>query len=941
MKKMFVHLWWLLALCMLMALLPTRAALLIPVRTDVAGFPGWTDDNVAGTTYLQLLVAGASTTTPTMDFSAYTQLQLDFKARSYGGTNSIENSITIAYTSDNGANWVTLGTRTPASATMTAMESFDLSSIRSSQVKLRFSVAGTINSIGAGIDDISVTGFVGLPYTLTLSKEGSGYATGVFPYTAYSGASVNLPILAGEGDWKFEGWDANPAVQAKPAYAGGAAYITTEANVTLYAIYSRTDRSAENWTKITATEHIIPGVYVITNGDFFLPNALVVNGPEQRTLLAANVFAHSGKLQGRITDEMRWNLSGVSTATTIQSTANSAYLFNNDLSDGVNVGATAANWAFEAYESGFAMKDATYNRYCAVYTAGTDWRSYTTRNFSSYKTNAGILDLYRLTGSSTTTYSTMTNTTSWTGAVSSSWNASSNWSNGIPSADKLAIITDLSTFPEISSSGSAASVVVRPAARLSILNGGSLTVSGNFTLQSSIAGTATLINQGVLTVSGNSTVEQVLTTRSSITAKNHWWYISTPVSGATSGLILQHESGNKMGFYHEPTADYPQLTATGALLEAGRGYLAEINIPGIYKFTGTLNNGSISPLSLTRSATAGSSRGFNLIGNPYPSFIDWNALTAYGTSLQRTDIRPTIWLRTRSAAGTMVFDTFDGEIGTSLGVRGSATQFIAPLQAFWVKVATDNTSPVIHFTPSICNHRTASTGAPQLRAQQDANEAVVTRQMLKLELRSGEHRDETIICTKQDALDGYDFYDSDKMSSGNAEIFTLVEGRELVINRMQGLYNGVIIPLGFRPVTEGAFSIRVAEMTNIDSLSIYLTDHQLGTEVSLQGTESYNFNSDEQPVNNRFSIVLRSNGVFTETDAPERGRMQVLTGPDNTITVITHQAYGEVNLHDLAGKLIVSQPLTSCCTRIETPLEPGVYIVTVNNQHQKISISKP
>ncbi|MBP7463870.1 MAG: hypothetical protein KA793_05985, partial [Bacteroidales bacterium] len=129
-----------------------------PVRTDVSGFSDWTDTNVAGTTYLQLLVSGANTVSPAMDFNNYTGETLNFKARTYGGVDATENTITVSISTDNGSNWTVLGTRTPANKTLTAMAAFDLSAYSGSQVKIKFSVAGTNNGIGAGIDDITITG---------------------------------------------------------------------------------------------------------------------------------------------------------------------------------------------------------------------------------------------------------------------------------------------------------------------------------------------------------------------------------------------------------------------------------------------------------------------------------------------------------------------------------------------------------------------------------------------------------------------------------------------------------------------------------------------------------------------------------------------------------------------------------------------------------------
>ncbi|MDD4309967.1 MAG: endonuclease, partial [Candidatus Cloacimonetes bacterium] len=177
-----------------------------PIRTDVTGFSTWTDTSVAGTTYLQLLVADANTVSPAMDFNSYTSETLNFKARSYGGTNTTENTITVSVSIDNGSTWSVLGTRLPASSTLTAMTAFDLSSYAGTQVKVKFSVAGTSNTIGAGIDDISITGIAGggsatisvSPTTLT----GFNYVTGNGPSTSQtftvSGSNLtsNISIAA-------------------------------------------------------------------------------------------------------------------------------------------------------------------------------------------------------------------------------------------------------------------------------------------------------------------------------------------------------------------------------------------------------------------------------------------------------------------------------------------------------------------------------------------------------------------------------------------------------------------------------------------------------------------------------------------------------------------------------------------------------------------------
>ncbi len=131
---------------------------IIPVRTQVSNFGDWTDSNIEGTGYLQLLRSNSFTITPAMNFDNYTNETLTFTARTFGGTDAAENTVTVSISTDNGVNWTAIGTRTPTNNNLNNMSAFDLSEYNGTQVKVRFSVAGTRDNVGIGIDDITFTG---------------------------------------------------------------------------------------------------------------------------------------------------------------------------------------------------------------------------------------------------------------------------------------------------------------------------------------------------------------------------------------------------------------------------------------------------------------------------------------------------------------------------------------------------------------------------------------------------------------------------------------------------------------------------------------------------------------------------------------------------------------------------------------------------------------
>lgn len=133
-----------------------------PVRVNVAGFSStWTDANVTGTSDIRLLQATSSTISPAMDFDSYSNEELNFKAKRQGTGATAEYVITVSISEDDGSTWTVLGTRGPASSAIMADQApFDLSAYNGTQVRVKFEVGGTSNTVGVAIDNLKITGFL-------------------------------------------------------------------------------------------------------------------------------------------------------------------------------------------------------------------------------------------------------------------------------------------------------------------------------------------------------------------------------------------------------------------------------------------------------------------------------------------------------------------------------------------------------------------------------------------------------------------------------------------------------------------------------------------------------------------------------------------------------------------------------------------------------------
>ena len=130
-----------------------------------------------------------------------------------------------------------------------------------------------------------------------------------------------------------------------------------------------------------------------------------------------------------------------------------------------------------------------------------------------------------------------------------------------------------------------------------------------------------------------------------------------------------------------------------------QGYVANMTSSGVVTFSGSLNTGA---KSIDVSRTTGQTKeGFNLVGNPYPSYLDWDNVT-------KNNLLTTLWYRTKTApapvtgATTWIFDTYNstGKLGTSLGAN-AVTNLIPPMQAFWVRVNEGQTSGTFSVTNEI------------------------------------------------------------------------------------------------------------------------------------------------------------------------------------------------------------------------------------------------
>ena len=468
---------------------------------------------------------------------------------------------------------------------------------------------------------------------------------------------------------------------------------------------------------------------------------------------------------------------------------------------------------------------------------------------------------------------------------------------------------------------SGSTMTVNSTNKLTVAN--SMTNNGTLNLLSDASGTATILTPATISGSGTSNVQQYLTS-----SRN--WYVSSPVTGATSAAL--DASNSIVYWYNEALATWPQITNNTTDLDAMKGYVVNPVSTGAITFSGSLNTGS---KSITIYRSSGQTKeGFNLVGNPYASFLDWSQVS-------RGNAMSTLWYRTKNAESTYVFDTYNalGGMSTNLGVK-AITNMVPPMQAFWVRVANGQTQATISVSNAQRGH--ADVGTNGFKVKSESN---TTQQVLRMEVSNGMNTDQALIYSNPNAMNSFDDYDSPKMfnnSAAIAEIYTLAGNEDLAINGLNTIPYDSEIPLGFSTSIAGTFSLKASQISNFaEGPRVLLKDYAVGINpviADLSDGSSYTFTSGISSNNStRFTLVFRAPSVTTGINKATNGTMWISTKGNNLIINGVPTNGTTLEVFNAIGQKIVSKNLNSVSSLTGISLQTGIYMVTVIQNEHKVT----
>lgn len=466
---------------------------------------------------------------------------------------------------------------------------------------------------------------------------------------------------------------------------------------------------------------------------------------------------------------------------------------------------------------------------------------------------------------------------------------------------------------------------------------GNFSNAGTFILNSDSDEFSSLIIGG--SVTGNITYNRYVNS----VGTNEWDLIGAPVSGqsinsfvtANTSTLATNGATKAIGYYNNTDntwTNYTTSTIVGAgNFPLGKGFQMATNAngTGILSFTGapTATNQTWTIID-NDAANSGAGTRWNLVANPFPSYIYGNAnadsshnfLTVNSDKLN--DSYEAIYGYDADGSGYTVYNN------TSAALR------LAPGQAFMV--ASDNAeNDTISFTTAM---RT-TTGGDDLIVGRDPIDSFE----LVLKLYEG---DSEIDHTKFYFGDGLSLnldpgYDAGHFNQGASLMSRLVEEDEgvgLVINAM-GIEsaNDVVIPIELNREAGNNFRISIGTFNIDTAIKVYLEDNVQETMTLLNDQDFELTAENELNGIGRFFIHLTET-VLSIDDKIETNYLNVfIADVNNFITVegLANQSNGtKLRLYTIRGKEVIFTTLNNTNNKqiISTQgLSTGIYIVKLES----------
>ncbi|MGH7237383.1 MAG: T9SS type A sorting domain-containing protein, partial [Candidatus Saccharimonadales bacterium] len=254
-------------------------------------------------------------------------------------------------------------------------------------------------------------------------------------------------------------------------------------------------------------------------------------------------------------------------------------------------------------------------------------------------------------------------------------------------------------------------------------------------------------------------------------------------------------------------------------------------------------------------------QGYNLVGNPYASSIDWNTFSSTNSSagIYGPNVNPTIYIFNVASKS---YATYSGGVGTNGG-----TNIIPSGQGFFVKASSSSAQLIFHEsakTTAQLTGPTQSTGTTLLLST--APVPTNTIQYLRLQLAADSvDKEETIIRFNNSAKNAYDINEDSQYLPGSG----LVNFSSMTADTVKTAINVIPFPKTSKTINlnvicnaDGRYTLSMTEIKSIPQIfDVWLMDAHNKDSLDMRHNETYAFDVTKSDTStsgfHRFSLVIR------------------------------------------------------------------------------------
>lgn len=313
--------------------------------------------------------------------------------------------------------------------------------------------------------------------------------------------------------------------------------------------------------------------------------------------------------------------------------------------------------------------------------------------------------------------------------------------------------------------------------------------------------------------------------------------------------------------------------------------------------------------------------GYNLMGNPYPSSVDWDEVSIPADLNGHFQL----WDPTIGANGDYVYYTETG------GPGNTTTQYIPSGQGFFTQATGSGTFTLDN------SSRTHGT-------QTFYKNTTVTGEMLLLKVSGNDITTQTAIRFIEEATPQIDrLFDIQKIISGNPDIpnlYTHSENQKMAINTLPTINGHEVIPVSFDAGMDGHYSILAEELALIpEDVPVYLEDISLNYIQNLRLNPDYSFQYTSGNIR-EFKVHFKDITGIEEDNKEITGIKCYLSNETLIVDILSSEYFNDhtnISVYNMAGQLMLQTKTTKAHTEIPFHGNAAIYLVHI--QHKDLSFS--